>query len=210
MEYTQLYSFNQNLHQYKYHSLAHHPVLPPLLHPLQDVPKYMLSDYQLHTSSHHNAAGDYLCRSHYMVRNFVPCRSLRFYQLCFWIVSKFQLDSIWKATVVRNLPIYGSIHELPGWIYSHILFVPFVLLQGAAEQRWQNVWLFQGYVLVNEINQLYLVPHICVRGMELFGGLQNIVAIRHPAGHNRKDCIWQLWDGTACLIANTVARIRWW
>jgi len=41
MEYKQFCSFYQNLHSYKYHSLAHHPPLPPLLpflHPLQNLP----------------------------------------------------------------------------------------------------------------------------------------------------------------------------
>jgi len=44
MQYNQFYFFNQNLHQYKYYSLAHHPPLPPLFHPLQNLPMSMYND----------------------------------------------------------------------------------------------------------------------------------------------------------------------
>jgi len=85
-------------------------------------------------------------------------------------MSKFQLESIWKPTVVPNLTIYGVIDHLPVFEYYHILFFQFVLLQGALEHWSENVWLFRAAVFVDENNQLLPVPHICIQGLELFGG----------------------------------------
>jgi hypothetical protein len=56
------------------------------------------------------------------------------------------------------------------FVYSHILFFHFVLLQGAPEHLSENVWVFCAAVFVDEINHLLSVPHISIRGMEWFGG----------------------------------------
>jgi len=85
-------------------------------------------------------------------------------------MSKFQLESIWKATVVRNLVIYGVIDHLPMFVNSHILLFQFILLQGALEHWSENVWLFWAAIIVDESNQLLPVPHISMLGLELFGG----------------------------------------
>jgi len=101
-------------------------------------------------------------------------------------MSKFQLESIRKTAVVQNLAIYGVINHLAVFVYYHILLIQFVLLQGTLEQQFEDVWLFRAAVFVDEINQLLPVPHICVRGLELFWGQNRILPIRHPANHNRE------------------------
>jgi len=94
MQYNQFYSFNQNLHYYKYHSHAHHPPLPPVFHPRQNLPMSMYNHQQLRTSSLHTASRDYLRWSNYVLGNLLPCSSHHFDQKYFQIVSKFQLESI--------------------------------------------------------------------------------------------------------------------
>jgi len=123
-------------------------------------------------------------------------------------MSKFQLESIRKATVVRNLAIYGVIDHLAVFVYSHILCFRFVLLQGALEHRFEKVSLFRAAVLVNEINQLLPMPYICVRGLELFRGQNHILAIRLPANFHRERCIWELWEVTSHLWAWALSKIR--
>jgi len=67
-----------------------------------------------------------------------------------------------------------------------------------------------GLHFVDEINQLLPVPHICIRGLELFGARNHILAIRHPAIHNHERCIWQLGEVTSSLFARALAQIRRW
>jgi hypothetical protein len=123
-------------------------------------------------------------------------------------MSKFQLESIGTTTVVRNLAIYGVIDHLAVFVYSHILFVQCVLLQGALEHRFENLWLFWAAVFVDEIRQLLPVPHICLRGLELFRGQNHILPIRQPANHNRERCIWQLREVTSRLDARALSPVR--
>jgi len=170
MAYNQFHSSNQNLHQSKHHSLAHHPPLTPLFQPLQNLPNCMHKVWQLPTSSLNTSSGDYLCWSHYLLGNPLPCSSLHIDQKCFWIMSKFQLEGIRKRTVVRNLAIDGVDYHLPMCIQSHMLFVQFVLLWGAVKYRCWKGWLIWASVLVDNIIQLLPVPHICIQGLELFGG----------------------------------------
>jgi len=134
MEYNQFYSFNQNLHYYKYHFLAHHPPLPPRFHPLQNLPQSMYNKQQLGTSSLNMASRDYIQRFDYMLRDLLPCNSRDFYQYYLPIESKFQLASIWMATVVQNLAIHGVIYHLHRCIWSHLLIVQLVLHQGVLQQ----------------------------------------------------------------------------
>jgi len=125
-------------------------------------------------------------------------------------MSKFQLESIRKTTVVRNLAIYGVIDHLPVFGYSYILFFQFILLKGALEHRFENVWLFRAAVFVDEITQLLSVPHICLRGSELFRVQNHILAIRHPANHYHERCICQLWEVTSRRVAQELSQIcRW-
>jgi len=84
-------------------------------------------------------------------------------------MSKFQLEILWKATVLRNLAIYGVHNHLPVYIWSQILFLQFCLLQGPLEHQCHNVWLFWASVLVDKINQLLPVPHICIQGLGFLG-----------------------------------------
>jgi hypothetical protein len=170
----------------------------------------MCNDYQLSTSSLNMASGDYLCQSHYVLGIPRLGNSPNFEQKYFPMVSKFQLESISQATVVRNLVIYGLHYDLPIWIQSHILFFQFGLLQGELEQRCHTVWLFWACILLYEINQLLPVHHICIRGLDLFGGKNHILAIRHPGNHNDEGCIWQLGDVTYRLLTCTVTQIHRW
>jgi len=71
-----------------------------------------------------------------------------------------------------------------------------------------NVWLFRAAILVDEISQLLPVPHICLRGLELFGGSNHILPIRQPVNHNRERCIWQLCEVTSPLCACALSLIR--
>jgi len=143
-----------------------------------------------------------------MLGNLLPCRSLHLWHKYLHIMSKLQLESIRKTTVVRNLAIYGVIDHLALFVYSDILFFQLVLLQGAPEHRFENVWLFRATVFVDEINQLLPLPHICVRCLELFRGQNRILPIRHPAIDNRVCCIWQLWEVTSRLLARALSQIR--
>jgi len=212
MEYNQFYSCNQNLHWYKYHSRAHHPPLPsllPLFHPLQNRAISVYNDYRLLTSSLNTARTDFLCRPNYVLGNLLPFLSHHLYHNYLHIISKFQLERIWKATVVRNLAIYGVIDHMPVFVYSHIFFFQFVFLQGALEHWCENVWLFRATDFVAEMNQLLPVPHICIRGLELFGGKNHILAIRHTLNHYCERRIWHLWKVTSRLFACALSQIRW-
>jgi len=123
-------------------------------------------------------------------------------------MSKFQLESIWTATVVWNLAICGVIDHLPAFVYSNILFFQFVLVQGALEHWCETVSLVWAAVFVDEINQLLPVPHICLWCLELFGGYNHILAIQHPVNHNHERCIWQLWEVTYPLFACVLSQIQ--
>ena len=127
-----------------------------------------------------------------MLGNLLPCWSLHCYQKYFQIVSKFELESISKATVVQNLAIYGVNYHLPMCINSHILFVQFILIQEALDWQRLNVWHFQATLSVKEVDQLLPVPQIGIWGKELFWGQNHIVGIQHPAYRRYERCIWHL------------------
>jgi len=65
-------------------------------------------------------------------------------------------------------------------------------------------------MVVSGHNQLFPVPHICVRILELIAGFLVIVAIRHLTNHNNESCIWQLWEVTSCLFAKAQTQICHW
>jgi len=194
-----------------YRSVTHHPPLSPVFHPLQNIPKSMYNDYQLRTSSLDMASGDYLRWSNYVLDNLLPCSLLQLDQTYFQIVSKIQLESIRKATVVQTLTIYGVRYNFPVCFECHIIFVWFAQLQCVLELRCSNVWLFRTSVCVGEINQLLQGPYIRIQGLELVWVWIHIVAIQQPVNHNQERSIWQLWQITSGLFAHTISQIccRW-
>jgi len=128
-------------------------------------------------------------------------------QTYFRIVSKFQLQCIWKATVVWNLAIYGVNYHLPVCISSQTFCFQFVLLQGAVEHQCWKVRHFAASVCVDEINHLLPVPHICIQGLEMFGGHNDIVAIRRPKNDNYGRCICLLRWVTSRFVIHALAHI---
>jgi len=106
-------SFQSELTFMHVSSLAHHPPLPPLIHPLLNLPKSMYNAKQLRTSSLIMASRDYLCRSNYMLGNLLPCSSHHFYHKYLHIVSKFQLECIETQQLCEIWPYMGSLIICP-------------------------------------------------------------------------------------------------
>jgi len=89
-----------------------------------------------------------------------------------------------------------------------MVFVQFILLQGALEHRCYNVWPFHPAAYVVKINQLLPVPHIGIQRMEFFRGLYHILAIRHLVKHTLQCCIWQLREVNSRWFASALTQIR--
>jgi len=81
--------------------------------------------------------------------------------------------------------------------------------QGAHAYRSQTVWFFQATISFDDINQLLLVPHICVQSLELIDGCLVIVAIQHSTNHNHKSWIWQLLEVTSHFVTHSCTQIRY-
>ena len=125
-------------------------------------------------------------------------------------MPQFQLEGIREETVVRNLTTYGVIHHLPWYIQSHLLFIQFFVLEGTFGYRSQLVWFFQDTIVYDQFKQLLLVRDICVCGLQLLARCLVIVTLWHPRYHNLESCIWQLLEGTSCLVAWALSQICHW
>jgi len=148
------------------------------------------------------ASGDYVGKSKDMLRNAFPCSSPHSCQ------KLLQLASIGKTTVVWNQPIYGAFHHFKMCIYSSILLVQFVLCLGECQHPWDNICLIQTADVVDERDYSLPVPFIGIWDMELFGGYNFIVTIRHPTYHSHQYSIWQRWEDTSCMWVSVLSQIH--
>jgi len=98
------------------------------------------------------------------------------------------------TTEVQILAIYVFIHQLPIWVLSHTLFHLVLLVQDELECPWEVVWLFDGFIISNQIKQLLPMPYICIQCLQLFKTYIVTIPIWHVAKHYNNHCIWLLWE----------------